>query len=221
MQERDAGFTLPELLVSLVILGFVSAMLLQGVQSGQRVWQHIDARRINYESVGMAQLTLRERLEKLAPETRYDGSAPYADFVGTANDISFIAPTRDADAPDALQRVKLQLAANGDVRMTSSNMLSFAVDAFSTGDATRKAVTLISDVQQIEIAYLGLAAPDNSLRWRARWMQQAKVPSAIRVRLTFEPGDKRIWPDLIIRPVALMDSDCIITVETMNCRGRT
>jgi general secretion pathway protein J len=220
MSTRDAGFTLPELLVSLAILGFASAMLLQGMQSGQRVWHHIDTRRINYESIALAQLTLRERLEKLIPETRYDGSTPYPDFAGTREEISFIAPARDADAPDALQRIKLQLAANGDVRMTSSNMLSFAVDPFSTGDATRKATTLMSNVQQIEIAYLGVAAPDNSLRWRQRWIQQPKAPNAIRVRLTFEPGDKRIWPDLIIRPSTLVDTDCIIAVETGNCRGR-
>ncbi len=221
MIKREAGFTLPELLVSLVILGFVAMMLLQGVQSGRRVWQHIDTRRISYESVVLAQLGLRERLEKLIPATRYDGSAPYVDFSGTADELSFIAPARNADSPDAVQRVKLQRAANGDVRMMSSNMLSFAVDAFSTGDATRKAVTVISDVQQMELSYLGALPPDNNVRWQTRWMQQSKAPSAIRVRITFEPGNKRVWPDLIIRPIALVDTDCTINLDTGNCRGRT
>ncbi len=221
MNNRAAGFTLPELLVSLVILGFVAMMLLQGVQSSQRVWEHIDTRRARYESVAMAQLGLRERLEKMVPATRYDGSAPYVDFSGTTDEMNFIAPARDADSPNAMQRIKLQRAANGDVRLATSNILSFAVDAFSTGDTTRQTITLISNVQQIELSYLGATPNDKKIRWQTRWLQQSKAPSAVRLRINFEPGDRRIWPDLIIRPITLVDTECIINLDTSNCRDRT
>lgn len=220
MTKRTAGFTLPELLVSLAILGFVTMMLLQGVQTGQRVWEKIDTRRARYESVVMAQLGLREVIENLAPFTRYDGDTPYTDFYGTSEEIAFFAPSRDAQSPDSMQQIKLQRAANGDIRLAYSNNLSFTNLAFSTSDATRRVDTLIAGVEQMEIAYLGVAPPDNRLRWRNRWIQQTKAPNAIRLRVSFEPGDKRIWPELIIRPLILVDVDCLLNVDTGSCQGR-
>lgn len=220
MTKRTAGFTLPELLVSLVILGFVGMMLLQGVQSGQRVWERIDTRRARYENVTAAQLGLRDVMENLVPFTRYDGNAPHTDFYGTSDEVTFFAPPRDAQSPNSIQQIKLQRAANGDVRLTYSNILSLTNLAFSTTDATRKVEPLITGVEQIELAYLGVAPPDNRLRWRDRWIQQTKAPNAIRLRIGFEPGDKRLWPDLIIRPLILVDVDCLLNVDTGSCRGR-
>jgi hypothetical protein len=40
------------------------------------------------------------------------------------------------------------------------------------------------------------------------------------VRLTFEPGDARQWPDLIIRPQATIDVDCKLNPITHHCNGR-
>jgi general secretion pathway protein J len=220
IRSGDDGYSLVELLVSLAILGFVAVMMLGGIQSGQRVWQHIDKRRIHYEDIALAQMTLRDVMEHIVPATRYDGSAPYADFSGTANEISFIAPPREVQAPNSLQRYKVQLAANGDVRLTSSNILSRTANAFSDSDSTRRAATLLDDVQQLDIAYYGIASTDTKLRWHPRWVRQPKAPEAIRLRMTFGSGNQHVWPEFIVKPATMIDSDCNISIETGNCRGR-
>src|ERR1044072_7855582 len=92
MAERDDGFTIIELLVSLVILAMLSLMIIMGLGAGRRVWERMDDSALAIEQVEGAQTLLRDRIERMYGATRFDSATPYADFRALANRLNPPAP---------------------------------------------------------------------------------------------------------------------------------
>lgn len=215
MADRDAGFTIIELLVSLVILSMLSLMLITGLGTGRRVWERMDQSALAIESVEGAQTLLRDRIERTYGATRFDTSAPYADFRGLANRLNFLAPPPEVERPQALRRYDLSLNTNGDLLLSSWS--DIAADPEHPAIVS---VVVLHAVQGIDIAYFGTAAPDFTPRWRSEWIQQPSPPRLVRVRLAFAPGDRREWPDMIVKPAEDVDTRCVLEVSTGKCGGR-
>jgi general secretion pathway protein J len=212
---RDTrGFALTELLVALVLVGLISMLIVTGVSTGRRVWERADAAATAGETVEAAHATLRHRLEHAFPATRFDASAPYSDFLGSAKTMSFLGPDGDARRPGALRRYVVELTLAGELALTSTSDLSDP----DAGPHERQ--VLLRGVGSIDLAYFGASAPDNVPRWRFGWRKQAGLPQLVRVRVQFADGDRRWWPELIVHPAATIDSLCVLDTASHRCRGR-
>lgn len=214
MPGHSAGYTLVEMLVSLIIIGLASAMMLSGLSAGRRAWERGDIANAAGEAVSGAQMLLRERLERAYPATRYDQIPSYADFFGAADAVSFLSPPRDIHAPSSLQRYTLALAPTGDLIVTS--LSDVAIDPKAPGEP----LVLLHNVQQLSIAYFGVAPPDKAPGWHDQWQRMPVLPLLVRIRVQFPPDDPRDWPELLIKPFATVDTMCVLTVLTGKCRGR-
>ncbi len=78
---------------------------------------------------------------------------------------------------------------------------------------------LLGGVRQLDIDYYG-AADGQAPRWRTLWYGQTSPPQVVRIRLAFEPGDARVWPDLMVHPRATIDTSCLLDPQTHRCKGR-
>lgn len=213
--RSDAGLTIVELLVSLVILAMISLMIVAGVSTGRRVWERLDERAVAVESVEGAQTMLRARIERAYGATRFDQAQPYADFSGQTTRLDFLAEPTELERPQALRRYDLALGVNGDLLLSSWSDVA--------ADPDHPAITtqlVLKGVQGLELAYFGAAPPDLTPRWRPQWDHQPALPRLIRVRVAFPRGDRRVWPDLIVKPAADVDVRCILDVATGHCLGR-
>jgi general secretion pathway protein J len=211
---ETGGFALIEALASLVIVAMLALMLIQGVTTGRRVWQHLDTRAAALEAVDGAQTVLRGRMEQLYPAALYGGAEVLIDMEGGPESVAFLAPAAQALRPAPLRRFRLDLTAGQDL------VLSSTADVATIGQAGVSRQVLLTGVRQLDIAYFGRATPDLSRRWRPTWTGQTLPPELIRVKMDFEPGDPRTWPDLIVRPRVTIDSACILSTSTSHCRGR-
>jgi general secretion pathway protein J len=213
MRDNSAGFALVQLLTSLVILGMLSLLLVQGVFVGRRVWEHVDSNAASAQSLASAQNVLRDRLERAFPLTDYQSAPPYVDFDGDETAMDFLATPPDSGRPAALRHYVLKVTAGGDLLLSS-------VSDLATNNAPSLDQTLLRNVQQLDLAYFGPLVSDPVNRWRTNWNQQSGLPKLIRVRVSFPIGDPRQWPDLIIAPAATIDSECVLDPATHRCRGR-
>jgi general secretion pathway protein J len=202
------------MLATLLIVGMTSAMMVSGLGASRRVWDHVDAANNMGDIIAGAQLALRERVERVFPATRYDKIPSYADFDGVADRMMFLAPPRDVNAPSGLQRYQLAVAPNGDL------VLYAVADLVADPKAAPQNLVLLHHVQGLDIAYFGVAPPDNRPAWRFAWTQRPSAPQLIRIRLQFAPQDPRVWPELIVKPFATVDSMCVLMINTKKCRGR-
>lgn len=211
----QAGFTLIELLVSLAILAMVSGMLLTGLASGRGGWQRIEARTRAGEDVMATQTALRALVWRIFPQGSFNGSQPRIVFSGDAREMLFQSASPEAKAPAPPQLYRLGLAADGALVLDSQSTLTLTPERMS------ERAIITTGLTALEFAYYGAAAPDLQPRWRGRWEGQSNLPQMIRIRATFAPGDRRIWPDLIVQPAATVDNLCVYVPATGTCRGRT
>lgn len=214
MARRDGGYTLIEMMVSLIIVAMAGAAMLAGVTTARHVWEHADTATTAGETVSGAQMLLRQRIERAYPATRYDKIPTYADFFGAENSVMFLAPERDIHAPSALVRYTLALAQNGDL------VLSSLSDVAADPKAGGHPMILLHNVQQLDIGYFGVVPPDKAPAWHDQWQGRQVLPQVMRIRVQFPPDDRRGWPELLIKPFAMVDTMCVLTVMTGKCRGR-
>jgi general secretion pathway protein J len=212
MRDRSAGYALVEMLASLIIIGFASTLMISGLSASRRVWEHIDSANFAGETVAGAQMLLRERLERAFPATRFDKIPAYSDIEGTASSLNFLSSPRDVQAPSVLRRYVLSLASNGDLILASASDLA--------ANPPGESLALLHGAQGFDIAYYGTVPPASAPSWQLQWHRMSFLPKLIRIRVQFPPQDPRVWPDLLIRPVATVDSQCVLVVRTGKCRGR-
>ena len=63
-----------------------------------------------------------------------------------------------------------------------------------------KEVLLLDHLANAEFSYFGASDDGAKPRWHDRWRDASKLPLLVRVHVTFPPGDRRIWPELVIAP---------------------
>ncbi len=212
MARRDGGFTLVEMLVSLVVLGLLAVLIVQGVGTGTRVWRHSRDSVGAVERVEAAQTLLRDRIERLRPVTRFEGNTPVSDLGGDAQSFSFVSLPLDSERPARARHYTVLRNGDGDL------VLRWSLDDGSPEPEETDEV-LLKGVDDLEIAYLDSGA-DGAPAWRADWFHQAAPPRAVRLRVEFPEGDPRVWPEMIVRPAARVDTLCILEPATGLCRGR-
>ncbi len=108
--RSDVGFTLVEVLVSLVLLALVLALLAGGVRFARGTWDAA-ARLEEQTGAEMAEAFLRARLgEAMALYEQHKSGMVRVVFYGTADGLSFVAPAPNGPAGAALYRYALELA---------------------------------------------------------------------------------------------------------------
>lgn len=229
MRGRESGFTIVEMLASLVIMAMIAEMMISGISAGRRVWERTDAATEAAEVIGGAQMLLRQRLQHIYPVTRFNTMPPNVDFDGETTSIFFLAQPRLAQSPSALRRYKLWLSPRGEL------VLSSASDVALDPTKPDENLVLLTDVQALDIAYYGpVPSPPRASNfesfgkpktatpseWQLQWVKRIEAPSLVRVHVAFAPGDNRVWPDLLVKPVVNIDSQCVFNPASGYCRGR-
>ena len=216
---RDAGFTLVELLVSLVIIAALSAMVMAGANLGFQTAGQARKRGTGNASVITSQTVLRDRIESMVPGIRFEFTRQIADVRGEAAIFSFFAPAAPAERPASLTRYRLIRSSDGELVLFSLSDVSSRANPYAPGQAAWTPQVLLTNVERLELAYFGTMPGDNQRRWRDRWIERGTPPELVRVRVAFYPGDRRSWPDLVVRPAPTVNAACTIDRVNAVCFG--
>jgi general secretion pathway protein J len=195
---RQAGFTLIEILVVIVVLGLLMVGLTQGVRAGLTLWDAQSRRIGEIAELDAAARTLRTLLTGigLSPSAATPvGSTGAPEFKGSADSLAFVGDlptglgtTRRADLVLALRQGRLLL------RWTPHRHELSIAPAPEPID-----VELVRGVDRLELAYWGAPSPEQAPGWRDQW-DGPGIPELIRLRLGFAKDDRRRFPDLIAAP---------------------
>ena len=196
--QRQAGFTLLEVLIAVVVLGFLVIGLTQGVRAGLSLRQaqsrHVD----RIADLDATMRILRELLTRLplVPEgTRLLASAAGTPFKGEANQVSFVGRMPTGLGTTSLADLTLAVI---DRQLTIS-WLPHRHEYVTASQHQRVETELLPQVDRLELAYWVSPVPGQPAAWQSRW-EGVQAPELVRVRIVFPKGDARRWPDLIVAP---------------------
>lgn len=212
--DHELGFTLVEMLVSLAIVGFASAMLLTGISTTSRALERLGGGAVAIDDVTQAQMLLRTRIERLVMAPPSNQFFVPNDVRGTTSEVRFSAPAPDGEQPIGLRRFWLSVSPLGDLTLYSAHPLDDRVA--NNGTDGWQAARLLNDVEAVSIAYFGNDGEGFPKRWRTNW-SPPRVPDLVRIDVSFRPGDRRSWPALIIRPGAVGSLACATDDSATQC----
>ncbi|MBR9828646.1 MAG: prepilin-type N-terminal cleavage/methylation domain-containing protein [Oceanospirillales bacterium] len=211
---RIGGFTLLELLITLVLMGLVMLLLFTGLRVSTRSWEAVDRQQQTVSEQYQLQQVLRRLLSQARNlRVRDSEGRVQAAFNGAATELTFVAPGRSGDLSGDLYWYRLYRRDNG-----QQAELVLQAKAFDTGDAVEWGELFSTEVvaetgeirpvydysllllpaRRLELTYwdqpsgsLLLAQPD--------WIEQARLPRLIELRLidTAEQISTR-WPPLAV-----------------------
>ena len=219
LRGGERGFTLVELLVSLSILSLAAGMLLAGLDGAARFVAHGRATDARLDELSAAQALLRDRIERLQPTLRSDSAIAIVDARGVANAFDFVASPPDREQPDALRRYRLGLDSAGNLTLFDASILDERADRGGNALNGWARLVLLRGASGLTITYYGTDARGRR-GWQSLWRDRPQPPDLVAIRVTFPPGDRRRWPDLLIRPRATTNAACRIDATTGRCEGQ-
>lgn len=182
--DGQAGFTLVEVLVSLVILALILSLIPAALRIGQRVWETDDAfaRR---QGLASFRRSIEQRLTEALPiHIRDRALGLRIEFAGEPGRLSFIAPAAAGPAGGGVYRFELTLGDGGERRpLVLRQSLYRALDP-----GKQRAVTMEHRSQEgvagLSLRYFGAPEPNKPAIWQAQWPRRDALPELVELSVT-------------------------------------
>jgi len=206
MRAHEAGYTLIELTVALLLLSFVALLVSGGVQFGTRVWERSEDSIATADAVDNAQTILRSILSSATPNVS-DG---FASFDGGADRATFDGPAPAAFGSGGLVRFILSLEHDTGGGTTLALSMHSLLDKTRTRDANIAVVP-----GQLTLSYLD--ASGRVPQWLAVWRNRDRLPDAVRIEAVADTAAAS-WPSLVVHLPIAQDATCVFDPVSVSCR---
>jgi len=194
IDRHDAGLTLAELLIALAIMALLATMWSAALGVGSRVWSRTSQVARALDDVQQTQRFLRTLLAAAVPLSSGGANPPpeLAAFVGEQKRIAFLALLPE---PFALA-APASVTASFEPDVVGERLV---LDVGGNGSAgTSQRIVLLSRVRAGTFVF-SEQTDNGKFAELPAWDGRADLPSLVRVRVVFEDGDDRVWPDFLVR----------------------
>jgi general secretion pathway protein J len=190
--RAEAGFTLVEVLVSLVLLALILALLAGGLRYARSTWDAA-ARLDELAGSDMAETFLRARLAEAMPlyEQRRAG-AVRALFRGAGDAMTFVAPAPNGPAGAGLYRYTLEAGAGaGPGRRALVVKLVPHLPWLNDSALERppEQYALMRSIRSVSFRYFGRSELRAEPAWHAAWPRTDALPNLVEIAIARDDGE--------------------------------
>jgi prepilin-type N-terminal cleavage/methylation domain-containing protein len=195
--RTDSGFTLVELLVSLLLLVIMLALINGALRFGRRAWETNDQIE-RAQSLTAFRNLLAQRLTETLPLLSWDDSGvPQPSFHGAPDQITFLTSMTGRNGMAAgLFSTSLKLLDGSGLAAGRLSLEFVAVAAANAPGTGSQPPVLLDNVAQLAIRYYGTPEGAAEPKWLDEWRQPTILPMLVAVDVQFAPGDQRAWAPL-------------------------
>lgn len=222
--RRQAGFTLMELLVSLLLLGLIVTLGQGGVRLGARTWETVGERAGMIGQGQMVRSFLSRELSQAMPLLipRPDGSRKLA-YDGGNRSLIFVAPLAPHFGLGGPQRMQIAIvedfsAPGRGKRLVLTRRPYYADDDFMADSDLDEEHILLDGIADADFAYREDAA-DGIGGWSDEWQGRDAPPLMVRIRIEFAGERGADWPDLVAARRITVRPGCLIPLGAPGCIG--
>lgn len=220
--RRVRGFTLIEMMVALALVSLMSLAMFQAYRFSQRALVQTTLVDEAAHDIAGAQRFLRRALEQtypFEPAANAPGQQQMHGLMGAGSHLAVTAPALAAEGSAGLYR--FDIALDGKPGELTVHWAQDRNGLPGVNEQSRRQEVLLSGVQTFSVSYLELVELGNGQiepLWRDSWVDQVAPPALVRIKVTFAPGDRRRWPELIVAPRISADANCVFDVVSQTCR---
>jgi general secretion pathway protein J len=197
--KNQAGFTLLELLIAMVIVSMVMTTAFAAIRIGNRSWEAGYERSDSIEEMRSFAEFLRRQMGQAVAATWQEEDDPRIAFTGKQRLVRFVAP-----APFESDRVGLLTYALIFDNQMDNSTLRLEYAAYDPGatdfraSPTANEIAFTATFQSVALDYYGPVDMDSRETWYSEWPASAEMlPKLVRIRFT--PNDEGVgWPDLVV-----------------------
>ncbi len=195
--RRDAGFTLLELLIALALVAVMSMILGGGLRFGASVWEASQAQANATGEIQAIRRFVRERTLAARPVGRVQENQPQkvVYFQGSGSDMEFVTLMPAYVARGGLYHVSFGVSGDGSSDAITMKWWPYGGEQTGPGGGQRR---LMEGIKEFKISYFGDPENAGDDRWQDVWSESVTLPRLVSIKLTFEDGDPRVWPELIV-----------------------
>lgn len=202
----EAGWTLLELLVGLVLLSLITVLLTQSLRTGRNALVAVE-RQSSEVTVEVVQSYLRRAITQARLVRLPDGRSDAPLIAAEPQQLQFVTAYVPAGQYGGLYTLALALqpaARGGGFDLVETRTLLRPPPRPGAPEPARPQLssTLLRNLADLKLGYFGLRDEENAAQWGTDWRSPAHLPRLIAVEVTFAKGDRRHWPPLIIAPAA-------------------
>jgi prepilin-type N-terminal cleavage/methylation domain-containing protein len=185
------GFTLPEVLVALVVLSLLFIGLVQGSRLYLLAWDQQTRLVARSDDLDAVDRVLRRLIVRARPGSEWEPLV----FAGTAHSMTFTTIVPLPTAGSATRRADVELVVDGGHRLVL--VWTPHLHAIRTGRPPPAVTTeILQGVERLELAY----EPAMQGGWTPIW-RDSVPPRLVRIRIVFADSTQSVWPDILVAPM--------------------
>lgn len=192
-RTAHAGFTLLEILVALVVLGFLLLGLSEGVRFGLHAWT-TETRLVERGADMDAMERVLRNLITAADPGDFNDQPP---FHGAPHTLAFLSRLPMSAAGMLTRNADIGLGVDAKHRLVLRWTLHPHAERLTTPDKPHETV-LLEGVESVAFSFL--RGPEQGTGWTDTW-DVAQLPKLVRITLNFPEGDRRHWPTIEAAPM--------------------
>ena len=191
MPNRESGFTLLELLISVSIFALLMTVLFGGLQLGSRQVTRMNAELERSGQIALVQNFLRAQVGDALPLATGPEDAKTVQFRGRPESLDLVSVAPQSVVTGGLQVLSIKATAAGDV-MAAWRPLRENPDE---PNAPRTTV-LLRGVRGLRFMYFGRPSASAPPEWQESWEDMDRLPQLVRLSVAFADGAR--MPDLAV-----------------------
>lgn len=221
-RRAQAGFTLVELVLAIVLLGAMMALLYSGLTFALRSWDAAEANGRRVADRRLGENFLRRELAETFPMRWKEPAMLRFAFDGGHQALRFVSsrPAGISQGGLALVGVDVEddpkLPHVRDLVMRRALATPEAAD-FSALDAAQPSI-LVQGIDSVEFSYFGSENDFSDPRWTADWPYPSRMPSMIRIRM--KDADGTPLPDITVSLMLGVEAGCFEAALQRGCQPR-
>lgn len=212
-QTSDTGFTLAELLVSLVVVSLIGGLLVNGLGAGARAFERVTIASQQARDIKLVHLVLKEQVSDIYPKFRDTKDGTLVDFQGSGDEVRYWSKLPRAFGEGGYVRTRVYFETAGAGRDLKISWCEDTSRAAAWQEfCTEK--TLITSLARGEFLFYDRDKEATLVRWKDR----GDLPALVQIEISFSEGDARTWPDFSVAPRRDKAADCRFDPVSKRCR---
>lgn len=194
----EAGFTLLEILVAMVVLSLIMSSALGALRMAERSWEAGHARAGETETLRTVAGVLQRQLKQILPLSWTEDAQTTIAFSGNREQLRFIAPAPLHHGSTGLFEYTLVVEADND----SNHLVLYYrlhdpdTSGFQPESSDSQRVLLVDKLSTVSFDYYGSPVAEDPPQWHSHWNNDAEAfPRLLRARLVADAGP---WPELVL-----------------------